>query len=1136
MAIPSMPKIDLKMKLTTLFLIVSLFQVQASSYAQKTKLTLDFDRTSISEVFGTIESISEFRFLYESKQIDLQRKVTLKLKNEKITKILEILFKDTNIEYKINGRQIILTKKGIGAIIQGDILRTSLASAQPIILQSLLTGKIMDENGQPLPGANIIEKGTTNGVQTDFDGNFSIQVDNNATLVISYIGYKTQEILVNGQSNITVNMAEDAAGLDEVVVVGYGTVKKSDLTGSVASISTDEIKDVPITRIDQALVGKIAGVQVKSVSGEPGAAPQIRVRGVGSISAGVEPLYVVDGFPMDNLQMLNPNDIESLDILKDASATAIYGSRGSNGVVLITTKRGRTGKAVITFDSYTGFQTVEKIPEMKNAMEQANWFYDGIRNKNLDAGNNVSGNPRNWAFPVPQGIIDVLDGTNTYDHEPLNSIFRTAQQSHYQLTATGGSENIKYAISGEYLDQDGIVVNSNFKRYSVRTNIDAQLTKRLSVKLNLNPSYTQQSSLPVTGEGCCRGSGIVAAALQIHNFFPIVNEDGSYFNFEGLETLAGVNNPLAVAKETQALENRAQVLGNINIEYKILEALKLNVMLGGRLINSKAMRFKPSLDVFFNEPATGRDEASASYNWLTEYTLNYDKSFGKHNLKALAGFTAQKQRTDINALESNQYPNNLVPTLNAASGITFGTSDVNQWSLVSYLARINYDFENRYFLTTSIRTDGSSRFGLDNKYATFPSLALAWVVSNEKFLEESNLLNLLKLRASYGESGNNNIGNYQQYGTIEYQKYPFGESVVGGYSPVQIANPLLTWEKQSQVNLGVDLGLFKGRINMTVDHFQSKNTDLLLNVNIPSTTGFTNALQNIGEVKNRGWEFALNTVNFQGKFNWETSFNLSTYKNEVTKLGPTGDPIYAGNNVTMIGKPLGMFYGYLTDGVFMNQAELDEGPIYNPGASDASHVGDIRFKDVSGPNGVPDGIIDNFDNTIMGNPYPDFYYGMSNRFSFNGISLSVDLQGSQGNDVLSVTRDAGNSGRGRVRGYAFSNNYWKSEQDPGDGVTPRPNDSPTGGARRPSQNWVDNGSFLRITNITLGYEIPERITDKLHFNSLRFYVTATNPFLFTDYVSFNPDVSFRGDPLRPGNEANDYPLGKGITLGLNLSL
>jgi len=1119
------------MKITFILWIMAFSQIWAvESYSQTAKITLKLEDKKISEVLDEIETRSEFYFLYSPKLIDVDRIVDVNANNESIGEVLAMLFGDNSVKAQIYDRQVILTPGGV------TINNSDVVSSDPD-QQIRITGTITDaSSGLPMPGVNILVKGTTLGIISDASGKYSIGVpDQNATLVFSFIGYSTLEASVGGRQTVDVALQPEIAGLDEVVVIGYGSVKKKDLTGSVASMPASQIAELSSTRVEQALLGKVAGVQVKAVSGEPGVAPQIRIRGVGSISAGVDPLYVVDGFPIDNLQSLNPNDIESIDILKDASATAIYGSRGSNGVVIVTTKRGKAGKANITLDAYYGVQVVEKLPEMKNSIDQANWFLDGMRNKNLDAGNDVSGNPLTWRQPVPANIMNVLNGTVTTDVNILDYIFRTAPQQQYQVTGSGGNENVQYLLSAEYLNQDGIVLESNFERYSFRSNIDAQLTENLKIKANINPSFTKTVSLPVTGEGCCLGSNIVAAALQIHPFYPPVNPDGSYFNYDGLTDLAAVYNPVAVAELTKTLQNRSRLMGNISLEYSILDELKFNIMLGGSVSAGKGMRFRPLTPIFFNEPATGRDEASLQYNWLSEYTLNYVKSFGLHSLSGLAGFTVQKDKFYSNAIESNLYPNNLVPTLNAASGITYGVSDIGSWSLVSYLARINYNYNDKYYLTSSVRTDGSSRFGVQKRYAIFPSVALAWRVSNEDFLKDISALSMLKFRISYGESGNNDIGNYQQYATIAYQKYPFGEAAVGGIAPNQIANPILTWEKQKQFNVGVDVGLLKGRINFNIDHFRSVNSDLLLNVNIPGITGFTTALQNIGEVKNKGWEFVLNTKNLVGKFEWETDFNLSTYKNKVVKLGPAGDPIYSGNNVTMIGQPIGMFYGYITDGVFMNAAELAAGPIYNKGKADASHVGDIRFKDVSGPDGVPDGIIDNNDNTIMGNPYPDFFFGMTNRFNYKSISLTVSLQGSQGNDVLCVTRDAGYSGRSRVHGYAYSNNYWKSEAEPGDGKTPRPNDTPTGGQRRPSQHWIDDGSFVRVTNMTLSYVLPDKISNKIMLSNLRLYSTATNPFLFTKYISFNPDVSFRGNPLRPGNEANDYPLGKGIIFGLTAS-
>ncbi|MEO6039729.1 MAG: SusC/RagA family TonB-linked outer membrane protein, partial [Saprospiraceae bacterium] len=506
----------------------------------------------------------------------------------------------------------------------------------------------------------------------------------------SAVGFEPQTLSgYNIKNNITlslsIRMKELVVSMEQLVVVGYGTQRKKDLTGSVSSVKSKEIADLAVTRIEQALLGKVAGVQVKPVSGEPGVSPQIRIRGIGSISAGASPLYVVDGFPIGNIESLNPNDIESLDILKDASATAIYGSRGSNGVIIINTKRGRAGKTKISFDTYHGWQKVSKKPEMMNAREQAQYFYDGIKNRNIDEGNNITGAANTWTRPVPAIILDVLQGRNNYDVDALNAVLVTAPQSQYQITASGGTENLKFALSGEYLNQDGIVLNSHFDRYSMRANLDAKLSPRLTVKINLNPSFTDKKALPVTGN---QGENILGSAISVSNFYPLMDSAGNYLFFGGLAAQADFHNPLAIAREYQANQKGMRFLGNLDAEYKFSNAFSFRFLLGGSYINSKGMTFKPQLPVFFNNPAFGSDFSSASYNWLTEYTLNYNKSFGLHQLSALGGFTAQKERGDLNSLSSNRYPNNLVPTLSAVSGlITNGTSETYQWSMVSYLGR-----------------------------------------------------------------------------------------------------------------------------------------------------------------------------------------------------------------------------------------------------------------------------------------------------------------------------------------------------------------------------------------------------------------------------------------------------------------
>jgi len=1011
-------------------------------------------------------------------------------------------------------------------------------------------GVVTDVNGQPLSGVSVIIKNTktnfTSGTTTDGSGVFTfsrISSGGPYSFTFSTVGYESQtlsgyDIKENVTVPLAIKMTSTAASLDQVVVVGYGTQKRKDLTGAVASVGARDIKDLAVTRVDQALLGKVAGVQVKPVSGEPGVAPQVRIRGIGSISAGAGPLYVVDGYPTSSIETLNPNDIESMDILKDASATAIYGSRGSNGVIIINTKRGKAGKPVITFDTYYGVQKVSKTPKFMNALQQAQYFYDGVKNRNIDVGNDVSGSPATWKLKVPQIIIDVIEGRNTTDIEPLDEVLQTAPQRQYQLSATGGSENVRYNLSAEYLDQEGLIISSDFKRYSLRANIDAKLSKKLAVRLNVNPTFINRSD--VNSSGVTTGSGdfsIMGGATSVNPFYPIYNPDGSYFVYDGLEAVGNFNNPVALAKEVTAKQKRIGVLANLNLEYSIFNDLKFNVLLGGSLFSNKGMSFVPQLPSLFNQPAFGNDNASQIANWLTEYTLNYNRTFGKHALTGLAGFTAQKERGESNFLNSNNYPNNLVPTLSAVSGlISNGSSDIYEWSLVSYLGRINYNYNSKYYITASIRTDGSSRFGANKKYGVFPSAALAWRISDENFLQNLSFLNELKLRASYGETGNNNIGNYEHFSTINYFKYPFGDAPVGGFAPGRLANPSLTWEKQKSVNAGVDASLFNKRLMVTVDHFKSRNTDLLLLVNIPDITGFSNSLRNIGEVNNTGWEFVLSTVNLKGKFQWGTDFNISTYKNKVVKLGPEGDPIISGGNITRIGQPIGMFYGWLTNGVFMNQAELDKGPIFSPGTASRSRLGDIRFVDVSGPDGKPDGIINSLDKTIMGSPYPDFYYGMTNNFGYNNLNLSVSLQGSHGNQILSVTRRSTFATRSRFRNAASQVNYWKSEKDPGDGNTPRPNDAPTGNVRGEySQRWLDDGTYMRINNITLSYLLPESISRKMLLNSLRVYINATNPFIFTKNSGFNPDVSNGNNALTPGQDLNDYPLPKSLILGLNIS-
>ena len=730
------------MKITVILLLGACLQVSANGNSQK--ITISKKKAPLEKIFSEIKSQSGYLFFYDLEVLEKARPIDINVKNADVEEVLEICFKNQPLKYTITNKIIIVNPK---KEIQEDDILYALSPPPPIEIN----GKITDEDGNPLAGASIKLKGTDKGVAADANGNFSIQVpDDGGILVVSYIGHIPQELAVSKTVTLNIILKREEIKMDDVVVVGYGSQKRKDLTGAVASVDASELKDLPLTRVDQALLGKLAGVQVKPSSGEPGAAPQIRIRGIGSISAGSDPLYVVDGVPMLSIQTLNPNDIESIDVLKDASATAIYGSRGSNGVIIVNTKRGKTGKAIVSFDTYAGFQKISKVPVYQTALEEAQHYFDGIKNRNIDEGNDISGDPTTWKQAVPITIIQVLEGRpttmpgTTLDFQDnLAKVLQIAPQQQYQLSVRGGSEKVKYALGGEYLNQDGIIINSNFKRYSARANIDIKASNKLSVKMNLNPSFIDKSNVggPAADEissNGSRGSDIIYNAIQIPTYYKLLDEDGTYFPFgDGLDAVVSTQNPLALAKEVIRKQRSLGLLGNINLEYSIFNELKLNVLLGVNVMDIKGMSFKPKLPAFNNNPAIGTDNASMNVNWLTETTLTYNKSFKKHTISGLVGFTTQKENFESNFISSDKFPNNLVPTLSAVSGIiSNGSSDIYQWSLVSYLGRVNYNYNNKYYLTASFRTDGSSRFGGDNKYGIFPSTAFAWRISEENFLKD----------------------------------------------------------------------------------------------------------------------------------------------------------------------------------------------------------------------------------------------------------------------------------------------------------------------------------------------------------------------------------------------------------------
>lgn len=1051
---------------------------------------------------------------------------------------------------------------------------------------AIITGKVIDkETGASLPGVSVLIKGTVRGTVTDDQGNYKIDVDQGASLIFSFIGYLTQEVVVGSATEINISLEENVTALTEIVVIGYGTQQRRDITGSIASVSTRDIKDIPLTNFENAIQGQLAGVQVQEPSGEPGAGVTVRVRGLGSITAGNEPLYVIDGFPVSKnvdigvqgdvarrraafrpppsnpLSTLNPNDIESIEVLKDASAAAIYGSRGSNGVILITTKKGKRddGVPTIGFDAFFGSQSVANKIDLMNSSELRSYVLDARNNnylqnipgadindsnatrnqKALDAGMAPSANYR-----IGDDFLNP-DGTDT-DWQDL--IFNSATLQSYNLSVSGGSEKIGYYVAGGYYSQDGIIEGSGFDRYSFRINLEADILPRLKIGLNLNPSFTKTDRLPAGSPYFARPPGIVYSALVHSPTINPYNADGTpnqrdnqgfLFTEDGEASgFSSASNPLAIINAIQDDLNQFRTFGNFYGEYKIMDGLTWKTFVGIDINNYKRTFFRDNTLLFrtatSGEPY-GQSSSSQSINWLVENTLSYQKTFNDvHSLSAVAGYTAQKESIDVNQILAENFPDDLVPTISGGQ-VTNGDATQEEWSLVSFLARANYSYKDRYLLTATIRTDRASRFGEGNKTGVFPSFSAGWRLSEEDFVSSLDFLSDLKLRASWGKTGNFLIPNFAAIGLLDPFNYVLGDVLVNGIAPSTISNQDLKWEKTSQIDIGLEFGLFDDRVFGVIDWYKSTTSDLLLNVQVPSSLGFTTALQNIGEVENKGWEISLSTRNLVGDFKWSTDFNFATNDNEVTRLGSSGDPILSPGgagirHITRIGDPIGSYFGYVVDGIYQTQQDIDNAPA-DTQAPDA-RPGDFRFKDINN-----DGVIDPDDRTAIGNYLPDYTWGLNNRFSYKGFDLSILFQGVEGSDVLNITRRHLGNGEANFNSYAEWNNRWISPSQPGNGQIPRA-DRQTGNHgnnNRPSSFQVEDASYIRLRNITIGYNLPAEMLGQ-YVRSFRVYASGTNLFTSTDYLGFNPEVNNQSSFTNvQGEDYGAYPLSKVFTVGVNVT-
>jgi len=1017
---------------------------------------------------------------------------------------------------------------------------SSLSYAQQINV----TGKVTDkDDGAALPGVSVKVKGSSAGTSTNPEGTFTLNADPNAVLIFSYVGYDQAEIPLNGQRNVNVQLKANNQRLEEVMVIGYGTTTKKDATGAVASVSAAQIRDLPVSSVDQKLKGQIPGVQISTTTGTPGGGTSIKIRGSGSIGAGDNPLFVVDGYPISNtagqvsnpLNVINPNDIESITILKDASSTAIYGSRGSNGVIVITTKQGVRGTPVINVNAYTGIQQVPQKgrPDMLNATEFAQFRQDIITDAFAARGEQATQNdiPEAFRNPAQYGA-----GTNWYDE-----ILQTAPQNSVDLSVSGGGESSRYSISLGYLNQEGTLRYTGYERYSLRVNNETTIGKNLKFGFNIAPTHSVQKLNSFESDFV----DVLSRSLWLSPLVPVTDAAGNRTPYVYSTDMYAGPNPLNSLEFAGTKSKNFRGLGTAFAEYEIIKGLKARYSFNVDYIQGSSFTFNPSYVGGVNAPppvvpnsSTGKSD---SFNWLSEALLTYDKTFADdHRFNVVLGYSAQKERAESISLFADNYPDDKVQTINAASIISSYGADIQKWSIISYLARLNYAFKDKYLFTATVRSDGSSRFGSNKRYGTFPSAAVAWRVSQEDFMKDIKWVSDLKLRATYGLSGNYNIGNYTYITNIGPANYVFGGQLASGRIPTSLSNPDLTWEESSQLDAGIDLGLFGDKLSLNLDYYRRITKGMLYNSEIPLSSGYTNAIINSGEIENKGFEFGITSTNLDGAFRWTTNANISFNKNKVLALNENNDPIYSGRSgegsfvhITQVGRPVGEFFGYVVEGVYMDQADLDRSPKHV-----TSVPGSIKYKDVDG-NGIIEPVKDF---AVIGNAQPDFTWGLTNNFSYKGIDLNVLLVGAQGGQILKTANQYLLNIDGIFNVDRKVLNRWRSPENPGDGITPT-----TNGARviyrDVNSTWVEDASFMRIQNITLGYRFnPDWIAGSKVIKSARIYTSVQNLATFTKYSGSNPEVSRNtisgnavSNALVPGEDFTNYPLPRTITLGVNLT-
>jgi len=1090
----------LVMKITVFLIVFSVASVMANSgHSQQTKLSIQLTNASLGKILNHIEDNSQYYFMYNNELIDLSRKMDIDVQNKSIDEILTLLFEKSGINYKIYDRQIVLSpssQKNTDFSLQRQTLKVS--------------GKVTDSSGSPLPGVTVIVKGTIEGAITDINGNYSLSnVPADATVIFSFVGMGTQEIAVAGNQQIDVKLSEETVGLEEVVAIGYGVVKKRDLTGAVAKVKAKELSAASVSRVDQALQGKSAGVQVTSTNGSPGAGTTIRIRGGNSISASNEPLFVVDGFiGAGDLNTINPNDIESVEILKDASATAIYGARGANGVILITTKKGSSGTAKINIESSYGVQELPREIALLNGPQRAEY----------------SNEERTY---LGQQIL-FPDISKVPDTDWQKEVSRVAPLTNMNLSISGGNDKSAYYFSGNYFNQEGVIKNSGYERYQTRLNIDLKPFKWLSFGANMNLSRSDKSNSVISWNDLLK---------QAKTLMPVYNDDGTYCIEEPLNGDL-VENSVAVVKMVKNNTYLTRFLGNWYAVASFKNGLTLKSTLGVDLTNSKQNQYEPAalpLRTYQAKGGWARIDGAAGVGILNENTINYLKDIGDHSVGVLAGATVQTYQNETFWAKAEGFTNDVFEFNKLSTGtpeLRDLDSGFDEWKMLSFLGRANYSYNGKYLFTASVRRDGSSRLAANNKWATFPSVAFAWRASEEPFIQELDYIHNLKFRLSYGKTGNQAIPAYSTLSTLAVTSHWFKDGAeVLGYRQGNIPNPDLKWETTDQLDAGIDLSLFNGKLTLEADYYYKKTYDLLLDVEIPGTTGYNNRVNNVGEVKNRGAEFLVNGIIFDdSNFKWDASFNISFNRNEAVDLATENGYRKLSNAIYLFeGEPASVFYGLKYEGTWKNQSEIDANPNKYVSAAGYYLPGFPKYKDVSN-NGTLDGF---GDYEIIGNPEPKFFGGFRSTLSYKWFELDMYFNGSYGNDILNPFSTRLFFGEFATNISTDALNRWTETNT--DSNIPRAGSYPATNVNTPEYSiCVHDGSFLRLQTLRLTYNIPTKNIGWLNRASV--YFTGNNLWLLTNYkYGYDPEVNTAGtDPVQRGVDYYGYPQNRSFIIGFNL--